>query len=77
VFENRELRRIFAPEREEVAGGWKGLHSEEFHSLDDVPNVNSVFMPRSNKSAGHIAGIGKGKVVPVLFLTEHRAMKAY
>jgi hypothetical protein len=32
VFENRVLRRIFGPKREEVAGGWRRLHSEELNS---------------------------------------------
>jgi hypothetical protein len=33
AFGNRVLRRIFGPKREEVAGGWKKLHNEEFHNL--------------------------------------------
>jgi hypothetical protein len=33
VFENRVLRRIFGPKREEVAGGWRKAHSEEFRDL--------------------------------------------
>jgi hypothetical protein len=33
VFENRELRRIFGPKREEVVGGWRTLHDEELHNL--------------------------------------------
>jgi hypothetical protein len=33
VFENRVLRRIFGPKREEVAGGWRRLHNEELHNL--------------------------------------------
>jgi hypothetical protein len=33
VFENRVLRRIFGPKRDEVTGGWRGLHNEEFHNL--------------------------------------------
>jgi hypothetical protein len=33
VFENRVLRRIFVPKWEEVAGGWRILHNEEFHNL--------------------------------------------
>jgi hypothetical protein len=32
VFGNRMLRRIFGPEREEVAGCWKRMHNEEFHN---------------------------------------------
>jgi hypothetical protein len=33
VCENRVLRRIFVPKREEVAGGWRRLHNEELHNL--------------------------------------------
>jgi hypothetical protein len=33
VFENRVLRRIFGPKRDEVTGGWRKLHNEELHDL--------------------------------------------
>jgi hypothetical protein len=33
VFENRVLRRIFGPKRDEVTGGWRKLHNEELHGL--------------------------------------------
>jgi hypothetical protein len=33
VFENRVMRRIFRPKREEVAVGWRRLHNEELHNL--------------------------------------------
>jgi hypothetical protein len=33
VFENRVLRRIFGPKRDEEAGGWRKLHNEELHNL--------------------------------------------
>jgi hypothetical protein len=33
VFENRMLRRIFGPRRDEVTGGWRKLHNEEIHNL--------------------------------------------
>jgi hypothetical protein len=39
VSENRVLRRIFVPKREEVAGGWRRLHNEELHNLYASPNV--------------------------------------
>jgi hypothetical protein len=37
VFENRVLRRIFGPNREEVVGGWRRLHNEELHNLYTSP----------------------------------------
>jgi hypothetical protein len=33
VFENRVLRRIFGPRRDEVTGDWRKLHNEELHNL--------------------------------------------
>jgi len=37
VFENRELRRIFVPKRDEVAGEWKKLHNERLSDLYPLP----------------------------------------
>jgi hypothetical protein len=39
VFENRVLRRIFAPKREDMAGGWRKLHNEELYNLHTSPNI--------------------------------------
>jgi hypothetical protein len=39
VFENRVLRRIFGPKRDEVTGEWRKLHSEELHTLYSSPNI--------------------------------------
>jgi hypothetical protein len=33
VFENRVLRRIFGPKRDEATGGWRKLHNEDLHNL--------------------------------------------
>jgi hypothetical protein len=38
VFENRVLRRIFGPKRDEVTGEWRKLHSEELHILYSSPH---------------------------------------
>jgi hypothetical protein len=38
VFENRVLRRIFGPKRDEVTGGWRQLHNEELHNLYSSPS---------------------------------------
>jgi hypothetical protein len=46
VFENRVLRRIFGPKREEVAGGWGRLHNEELHSFYTSPNITQVIKSR-------------------------------
>jgi hypothetical protein len=38
VFENRVLRRIFGPKRDEVTAGWRKLHNEELHNFYSSPN---------------------------------------
>jgi hypothetical protein len=39
VFENRVLRRIFGPKRDEVTGEWRKLHSRELHNLYSSPDI--------------------------------------
>jgi hypothetical protein len=39
VFENRVLRRIFGPRRDEVTGGWRKLHNEELHDFYSSPSI--------------------------------------
>jgi hypothetical protein len=39
VFQNRVLRRIFGPKRDEETGGWRKLHNEELHGLYSSPNI--------------------------------------
>jgi hypothetical protein len=39
VFENRVLRRIFGPKRDEVTGGWRKLHNEELCNLYSSPSI--------------------------------------
>jgi hypothetical protein len=42
VFENRVLRRMFGPKRDEVMGEWRKLHSEELHNLYSTPNISRM-----------------------------------
>jgi hypothetical protein len=42
VFENRVLRRICGPKREEVIGGWRKLHNEELHVLYSLPSIMRI-----------------------------------
>jgi hypothetical protein len=39
VFQNRVLRKIFGPKRDEVTGEWRKLHNEELHDLYSSPNI--------------------------------------
>ena len=42
VFENRVLRRVFGPKRDEVTGEWRKLHNEELSDLYSLPNIVRV-----------------------------------
>jgi hypothetical protein len=55
AFENRVLRRIFRPKRDEVTGGWRKLHNEELHGLYSSPNIVRVIKARRMRWAGHVA----------------------
>jgi hypothetical protein len=59
VFENRELRRIFGPKRDEETGDWRELHNEELHNLYSSPNIVRMIKSRRMRWAGHIARIGE------------------
>jgi hypothetical protein len=46
VFENRVLRRIFGPERNEVTKEWRKLYNEELNDLYSSPNIVQVIQTR-------------------------------
>jgi hypothetical protein len=55
VFENRVLRRIFRPKRDEVTGGWRKLHSVELYNLYSTPNIIKIIKLVRMRWAGHVA----------------------
>jgi len=61
VFENRVLRRIFGPKRDEVRGEWRKLHNEELNDLYSSPNIVHVIKSRRMRWAGHVARMGEGR----------------
>jgi hypothetical protein len=54
VFENRVLRRVFGPKRDEVTGKWRKLHNEEMNDLYSLPNIVRVVKSRRMRWAGHV-----------------------
>jgi hypothetical protein len=59
LFENRVLRRIFGPKRDEVRGGWRKLHNEELHNLYSSPSIIRMMTSRTMRWEGHVARIGR------------------
>jgi hypothetical protein len=55
VFENRVLRRIFGPKRDEVRGVWRKLHNEELHNFYISPSIIRMIKSRGKRCAGHVA----------------------
>jgi hypothetical protein len=59
VFENRVLRRIYGPKRDEVTGYWRKLHNEELHNLYSSPNIIRMIESRRMRWAGRVARMGE------------------
>jgi hypothetical protein len=62
VFENRVLRRIFGPKRNEVTGDWRKLHSVELRNLYSSSNIRQI-KSRHMRWAGHVASMGEDRKV--------------
>jgi hypothetical protein len=63
VFENRVLRRIFGPKRDEVTGEWRKLHSEELRNCYSSPDIIRQVKSRRMRWAGHVARMGEERKV--------------
>jgi hypothetical protein len=55
LFENRVLRRIFGPKRDEVTREWRKLHNEELNDLYSLPYTVRVIKYRKMRRAAHVA----------------------
>ena len=60
VFENRVLRRVFGPKKDEVTGKRRKLHNEELNDLYSLPNIVRVVKSRRIRWAGHVARMAGG-----------------
>jgi hypothetical protein len=63
LFENRVLRRILGPKRDEVMGEWRKLHSGELHNLYTSPDIIGQVKSRRMRWAGYVACMGEGRNV--------------
>jgi hypothetical protein len=63
VFENRILRRIFGPKRDEVTREWRKLYNEELHILYSFPNIIRQIKSRRMRWVGHMAPMGEERNV--------------
>jgi hypothetical protein len=63
VFENRVLRRVFWPKRDEVTGEGRKLHNEELNELYSLPNIVQVVKSKRMRWAGHVVRMGEERGV--------------
>jgi hypothetical protein len=59
VFENRVLRRIFGPKRDEVTGGWRKPHNEELRDLNSSPTIIRIMKSRRMRWEGNLERAGR------------------
>ena len=63
MFENKVLRRVIGPKRDEVTGEWRKLHNEELSNLYSISNIVRVVKSRRMRWARHVARMGEGRGV--------------
>jgi hypothetical protein len=63
VFENRVLRRVFRPKRDEVTGEWRKLHNKELRDLYSLPSITTIIKLRRIRWPDHVARMGEKRNV--------------
>jgi hypothetical protein len=63
VFEDRVLRRVFGPKRDEMTGKWRKLRNEELNDLYSLPNIVRVVTSKRMRWAGLVARMGEERGV--------------
>jgi hypothetical protein len=59
VFENRVLRKIFGPKRDEVTGEWRKLHNKGLRDLYSLPSIIRIIKLRRMRLADYVARMGE------------------
>jgi hypothetical protein len=59
VFQNRVLRKIFGPKRDEMMGEWRKLHNKELRDLYSSPSIIRIIKSGRMRWAGHVARMGR------------------
>ena len=73
--ENRVLRRVFGPKRDEVTGEWRKLHNEELSDLYFLPNTVRVVKSRRMRLVGHLARMCEWRVVHRVLVGKHEGKR--
>jgi hypothetical protein len=76
VFENRVLRRLFTPKRDEVTGGWRELRNEELRDVYSSPSIIRVIKSRKMRWAGHAARMWR-KIKPIGYWYESQKERGH
>ena len=63
MFENRVLRGVFGPKKDEVTGEWRKLHTEELSDLYSLRSIVRVVKSKRMRWVGHVACMGEGRGV--------------
>ena len=74
MFENRALRSLFGPKRDEVTGEWRKVHVEELYDLYS-PNIIRLIKSRRTRWAGHVARKGEWRGVHRVLLGKPEGMR--
>jgi hypothetical protein len=54
VFENKPLKRIYGPTKDEITGEWRRLHNKKLYAMHSPPNVIWVIKSKKLRCAGHV-----------------------
>jgi hypothetical protein len=72
VCENRVLRRIFGPRRDEVTGEWRKLHNKELHDLYSSSSIIRIIKLRRMRWPGHVSRMGEKRNAYTLLVGSQR-----